>query len=100
MIDSMLMSLAIVNGTMSFEERRDDYRLFANVMGMKVTLATITKQQLAQALAQTADGSVAPVQPVETRPPAEKQPTAASESAVQRPVRQRPQLSVITGGAA
>lgn len=99
MIDSMLMSLAIVNGTMSFEQRRDDYRLFANVMGMKVTLATITKQQLAQALAQTADGSVAPVQPVETRPPAEKQPTAAPEPVATAASRRRG-FQIITGGAA
>ncbi|MGV1754895.1 hypothetical protein [Agrobacterium sp. CG674] len=65
MIDSMLMGLAIINGTVKFEERRDDVRVYANVLGMKVTLAAITKKELAQMLAQTADGTIATGQPVD-----------------------------------
>lgn len=95
MIDTMLISMAIVSGTLKFEERNGDYRMYASVLGMKVTLATVTKKQLAKALAQTADGDVAPIEAVEVRPPAEKPPTVASE-----PPRQRPTFQVINGGAA
>lgn len=99
MIDTMLMSIAMVSGAIKFEERKGDYRMYANVLGVKATLAVITKKQLADALAQTADGDVVPVQSVDVRPPAQTPPAASSEPPA-APVRQRPTLQVINGGAA
>lgn len=97
MIDSMLISLAIVSGAIRFEERQDDYRMCATVFGITATLATITKKQLAQALAQTADGSAALVQLAETHLSDKQPPVAVSEPAAPAE-HKRPALQLIQGG--
>lgn len=91
MIDGFLMSVAVSSGVIQFEERPSDFRMFANVLGMKVTLAAVSKQYLNELLAQTSDGTTAPVSKPEVQS-AEVPPTASSHP----PVRERPKLRLVT----
>lgn len=50
MIESMLLHLAIAGGRLEFEEKGDHYRLFARMCGMKVSLSTISKEDVKKAM--------------------------------------------------
>lgn len=91
MIDTLLFSVALATGNLEFEERPTDVRLLTRVFGMKVTLSAIPKSHLAALMAQTADGTTAPVDTTIA-------PTAPQTGLGEPPSRQKPMLKVVTSG--
>lgn len=50
MIENILLQRAIAGGPLAFEETATHFRLVAKVLGMKVTLAFLTKEEVRKAM--------------------------------------------------
>jgi len=102
------MNIALGSGKLVVEESGKDYRLVTKALGATVVLAKVDKEALYQMtrtpdMPETRAEAVAQIQAQQTEPQVEPEKVLADAPVplpTRRPVRQKPQLQLIQGGAA